>query len=122
MTAPHETAYPRLKPDPNARELELHYTPSAEDMAFVHGLSKQSTIRLAVVMLHLQTLPRRGQFEPLSDIPERIVRHVADAMGHRRTFTSKDLDDYDASRMKREHSAQVRSHLNVRTLGESGRR
>ncbi len=73
-------------------------------------------------MLHLKTLPRRGQFGALSEIPERIVRHVADAMGYRRTFTSKDLDDYDVSRMKREHIAQVRSYLNVRPLGELGRR
>ncbi|WP_458068476.1 Tn3 family transposase [Rhodanobacter sp. BL-MT-08] len=121
MTAPHETAYPRLKPDPSARELELHYTPSADDLTFIQGLSKQPTIRLAV-MLHLKTLPRRGQFGALSEIPERITRHVADAMGYRRTFTTRDLDDYDASRMKREHIAQVRSYLNVRPLGEPGRR
>lgn len=121
MTAPHETAYPRLTPDPSARELELHYTPSADELAFVHDLSKQPNIRLAV-MLHLKTLPRRGQFGALSEIPERIVRHVADAMGYRRKFSSKDLDAYDASRMKRQHIAQVRGYLNVRPLGEPGRR
>lgn len=121
MTAPHETAYPRLTPDPSARELELHYTPSADELAFMHDLSKQPNIRLAV-MLHLKTLPRRGQFGTLSEIPERIVRHVADAMGYRRKFSSKDLDAYDASRMKREHIAQVRGYLNVRPLGEPGRR
>ena len=121
MTAPHDTVYPRLKPDPSARELELHYTPSVDELAFVQGLSSQPSIRLAV-MLHLKTLPRRGQFGALREIPERIVRHVADAMGYRRTFTSKDLDDYDASRRKRDHMAQVRSFLNVRPLGEPGRR
>ncbi len=121
MTAPHETAYPRLKPDPSARELELHYTPSTEERAFVQGLSSQPSIRLAV-MLHLKTLPHRGQFGALREIPERIVRHVADAMGYRRAFTLKDLDDYDASRRKRDHLAQVRSYLNVRPLGEPGRR
>ena len=121
MTAPHETAYPRLTPDPSARELELHYTPSADELAFVHDLSKQPNIRLAV-MLHLKTLPRRGQFGALSEIPERIVRHVADAMGYRRKFSSKDLEAYDASRMKREHIARVRDYLNVRPLGETGRR
>ncbi len=109
MTARHETAYPRLKPDPSVRELELHYTPSAEELAFVHGLSSQPSIRLAV-MLHLKTLPHRGQFGALRDIPERIVRHVADAMGYRRAFTLKDLDDYDASRRKRDHIVQVRSY------------
>jgi TnpA family transposase len=121
MTAPHETAYPRIKQDPTARELELHYTPSAEELAFVHGVSKQPNIRLAI-MLHLKTLPQRGQFGTLSEIPERIIRHVADAMGYRRAFTSEDLDTYDASRMKREHIAQVRSYLNVRPLADSGRR
>lgn len=121
MTARHETAYPRLKPDPSVRELELHYTPSAEEREFVHGLSSQPSIRLAV-MLHLKTLPHRGQFGALRDIPERIVRHVADAMGYRRAFMLKDLDDYDASRRKRDHIVQVRSYLNVRSLGEPGRR
>lgn len=56
MTAPHETAYPRLKTDLSARELEEHYTPSIDELSFVHALSKQPAIRLAV-MLHLKTLP-----------------------------------------------------------------
>ena len=58
MTAPHETAYPRLKQDPTARELEQHYTPSADELSFVQALSKQPAIRLAV-MLHLR--PSRAE-------------------------------------------------------------
>lgn len=120
MTAPHETAYPRLKQDPTARELDLHFTPSADDLAFVQALSKQPAIRVAV-MLHLKTLPHRGGFGALRDIPERIVRHVAEAVSYRRAFTVSDLEAYDASRMKREHVAKIRHYLNVRPLGESGR-
>lgn len=121
MTALHETAYPRLKQDLSARELEQFYTPSAEELAFVHSVSPQPTSRV-VVMLHLKTFPRRGRFGALNEIPERVVRHVADAMGYRRQITAKDLDVYDASRRKRDHIAQIRSYLNVRPLGESGRR
>jgi TnpA family transposase len=121
VTAPHETAYPRLTPDPSARELELHYTPSAEDRTFVDGLGKQPQMRLAA-MLHLKTLPRRGQFGALSDIPERIVRYIADSLGYRRRFTVKARNAYDALRTKDRHIAEIRRYLNVRPLGDTGRR
>ena len=42
MATLHETAYPRLKPDPTAKELEEIYTPTAAEIAFAKQLTTRS--------------------------------------------------------------------------------
>jgi TnpA family transposase len=121
MTAIKDTAYPRFKPDPNAKDLEEAYTPTVEETAFVASIAEQPRIRLAV-MLHLKAYQKMGRFVTLDEVPERVVRHVADVMGYRRVFSLDDLAAYDASRRKREHTKALRDYLGVRPLGEPGRR
>lgn len=40
MATLHETAYPRLKPDPTAKELAEIYTPTDAEIAFVRSITK----------------------------------------------------------------------------------
>lgn len=39
MTTLHETAYPRLKPDPTAKELQEIYTPTEEERVCVAAIA-----------------------------------------------------------------------------------
>ena len=66
MATLHETAYPRLKPDPTAKELAEIYTPTETEMAFVRGITKQPTTQLAVI-IHLKLFQRLAYFTLLAD-------------------------------------------------------
>lgn len=119
MTTLHETAYPRLKPDPTAKELQEIYTPTEAERLCVAAIATGPATRLAL-LLHLKLFQRLGYFTPLAKVPERIVQHVAHAAGMRRVPTAR-LATYDASGSQRRHLAQLRTFLNVRPLDAHGR-
>ncbi|MCX5511801.1 DUF4158 domain-containing protein, partial [Pseudomonas sp. BJa3] len=79
----HETAYPRLKPDPTAKELDEIYTPSGGEVRLARSMATQPTTQLAV-LIHLKMFQRLGYFVILADVPERIRQHIAQAAGLRR--------------------------------------
>lgn len=68
MATLHETAYPRLKPDPTAKELEEIYTPTAAEIAFAKQLTTQPGPQLAV-LIHLKLFQRLGYFTVLAGRP-----------------------------------------------------
>ena len=119
MTTLHETAYPRLKSDPTAKELQEIYTPTEAELQCVRAITTGPATRLAL-LLHLKLFQRLGYFITLGDVPERIVQHVAHAVGMRRVPADR-LASYDASGAKRGHLAQLRAFLKVRPLDASGR-
>lgn len=119
MTTLHETAYPRLKPDPTAKELQEIYTPTEAERLCVAAIATGSATRLAL-LLHLKLFQRLGYFTPLAEVPERIVQHIAQAVGMRRVPADR-LASYDASGSQRKHLAQLRAFLNVRPLDAGGR-
>ncbi|MFB0272428.1 hypothetical protein CFN58_10205, partial [Pseudomonas avellanae] len=57
MTTLHETAYPRLKPDPTAKELQDIYTPTAAELQCVRNIATGPATRLAL-LLHLKLFQR----------------------------------------------------------------
>ena len=119
MTTLHETAYPRLKPDPTAKELQEIYTPTEAERLCVAAIATGSATRLAL-LLHLKLFQRLGYFTPLAEVPERIVQHIAQAVGMRRVPADR-LASYDASGSQRKHLVQLRAFLNVRPLDAGGR-
>ena len=119
MTTLYETAYPRLKPDPTAKELQEVYSPTEAERTCVAGIATGPATRLAL-LLHLKLFQRLGYFTTLAEVPERIVQHVAQAVGMLRVPTDR-LARYDASGAKRGHLAQLRNFLNVRPLDDAGR-
>lgn len=78
MATLHETAYPRLKSDPTANELEEIYTPTAAEIAFAKQLTTQPGPQLAV-LIHLKLFQRLGYFTVFAEVPERIRKHTAKA-------------------------------------------
>lgn len=120
MATLHETAYPRLKPDPTAKELRDVYTPTPAELDFVVATAQRSTAQLAV-LIHLKLFQRLGYFVVLADVPERITQHIAQASGYRRHLSATLLSGYDLSGAKRGHIAQLRAFLQVRPLSAAGR-
>lgn len=119
MTTLHETAYPRLKPDPTVKELQDIYTPTEAELQCIRSITTGPATRLAL-LLHLKLFQRLGYFTTLAEVPERIVRHVAQAVGMHRVPADR-LASYDASGGQRKHLAQLRAFLNVRPLDAAGR-
>ena len=120
MTTQHETAYPRLKPDPTAKELDEIYTPTDDERAFARRIADAPASRLAV-LIKLKLCQRLGYFPVLSAVPDRILRHIAQAAGFRRMPDAKVLLAYDRSGGKQRHVAQLRAFLNIRPLDATGR-
>ena len=110
MATLHETAYPRLKSDPSAKELEEIYAPTAAELRFVRKITTQPTTQLAV-LIHLKLFQRLGYFVTLASVPERISQFIAQATGRRRSLSSAELKHYDSSGGKRAHMAHLRDYL-----------
>lgn len=58
MTTLHQTAYPRLKPAPTAKELQDIYTPTEAELQCVRAITTGQATRLTL-LLHLKTPDRR---------------------------------------------------------------
>ena len=73
MTTLHETAYPRLKPDPTAKELQEIYTPTEAERLCVAAIATGSATRLAL-LLHLKLF-------------QNLRRHLNQGTQHRPNLT-----------------------------------
>lgn len=120
MASLHESAYPRLKPDPTAKELQEIYTPNAEEFAFAADMVRRPIARLAL-LIQMKLFQRLGYFTPLSDVPEQIREHIARACGFVRIPVDAEFTQYDGSGTRQLHRKALRAYFNVRSLGPDGR-
>lgn len=105
-----DTAYPRLKNSFNAGELERWYTPTSEERAFIAGIVRGQGTRLGF-LLALKTFQRLGYFVTSDQIPDAIVRHLAEI--EEEPVDCQALAQYDASRSRKTHMGLIRRHLGV---------
>src|SRR3546814_8602030 len=119
MTTLHETAYPRLKPDPTAKELQEIYTPTEAERLCVAAIATGPATRLAL-LLPLKLFQRLGYFTPLAEVPERIVQHHARPVGLRRVPTDR-LASYAASGSHPKPPRHLRPFLNFGPPAAAGR-
>lgn len=117
MTALHETAYPRLRSQLNAAQLREHYTPTADELAFVRRQTASRPARFGLLVL-LKTFQRLGYFPLLSALPERLVAHLAATLGIREVESARQR--YEASRLRWQQMACVRRYLGVRAYRDGG--
>ncbi len=76
MSSVHETAYPRFKPNLTDQELAGIYTPSLEELKFIHERVHSSVDQLSLLVL-LKTGQRLGYFIPPSEVPSDITVYIA---------------------------------------------
>ena len=82
MTQLHETAYPRLKADPSAQDLDEIYTLTPEEIAFIDKTVKRPIARSAA-FIYLKLFQRLGYFVHIRDVPSVIRQHIVAQTGYR---------------------------------------
>lgn len=120
MASLHESAYPRLKSDPTAKELHDVYSPSAEELAFAAENVRRPLARLAFI-IQMKLFQRLGYFTPLSDVPQQIREHIARTSGVIKIPNDDEFTQYDLSGTRQLHRNILRAYFKVRTLGPEGR-
>jgi hypothetical protein len=119
MPTIHETAYPRFKTTVTAKDLQEVYTPTADELAFVAHHARTPTARMGL-LVQLKTFQRLGYFPLLTDVPPRILDHLATSLGC--SSPPAVLATYDASGTRRRHRAIVRARLGVTAYGAAARK
>jgi len=115
MASIHETAYPRIKSDPSARDLVEVYTPTPEELQFAEQYTREPLPRL-VLLVHLKVFQRLGYFLPIRDTPSPILRHIAQLLGIEEL--PADLDRFDGSRTRKRQIKLIREYLGVTAIGD----
>ncbi len=117
MPSIHETAYPRFKSSITQKELDRYYSPSPAELALSLRSANGTTGRLSFLVL-LKTFQRLGYFVLISDVPERLVAHLAKVLELRKTPS---LTDYDDSGTRRRHVSAIREFLQVKAFDDEAK-
>ena len=119
MTAVQETAYPRLKAQPSARELDA-YTPIEAENAFARKIASGAVARVAI-LIQLRVFHVLGRLVPIGEVPAPIVDHIVRTTKLRKPDLPEAFAEYDASASRRAHLGRMREFLKVQVLDADGR-
>ncbi len=111
MPGASDTAYPRLKANPSAKELEEIYTPGLAEVEWAQSRSNARIPRLGLLVL-LKTFQRLGYFIMCDQVPAPIVEHIAVNTGY--SGVPDRLADCDAKAVRNRHITLVLDYLNVK--------
>ena len=82
------------------------YTPGFFELKFAVGRTRQAAPRVGL-LVPLKTFQQLGYFARVADVPDSVLRQVADATGY--DVVPQELDDYDRSTLRVRHMALVRT-------------
>lgn len=116
MASVERTAYPRFKRPPSLRELDLVYTLTAEERAFVEGAARGASRRLTLAVL-LKSFQHLGYFPPLDQVPGVIITHVRQAL----QLPTDTACSYDSRRTMYRHHQAIRDRLGVSVFDHRAR-
>jgi len=119
MPSASDTAYPLLKAEPTGKELAEVYTPTESELAFARSRTNQPLPRVGLLLL-LKTFQRLGYFVTFTQIPDPIVRHIANCAGFLDVVEL--LNTYDLSSVRDRHKLLVRDYLGVIAYGRAARK
>lgn len=119
MTAIHETAYPRLRSNLSDPELETLYTPTSEDLDFIHHSTQSRVAAFGGVVL-LKAFQRLGYFPSFDLLPPRLITHIATKVGVPSPHDTLQL--YEQQGIRKWHVPRIRDHLGVSAFSDGGRR
>jgi hypothetical protein len=110
MTAIHETAYPRIKPNLSQKELNELFTPTVEELDLLNEKTRQTfpVSRLGFMLL-LKYYQYLGRPVKTLKIEPTIKKHVAIQIG---VGTDLDLSNYNKS-VKYRHAQAIREYLKI---------
>jgi Domain of unknown function (DUF4158) len=81
MISPTDTACRLLPTSPSARELMDAYTPGLFELKFAEERTRQAAPRVGLLVL-LKTFQQLGYFVKVADVPDSVLRQVAEAAGY----------------------------------------
>ncbi len=118
MASIDRTAYPRFRGQLTDAELEVDFTLSEDEEAFVRGHARGEIGRLSIAV-SLKTRQRLGYFLALEDVPDQIRLHIAKALG----FDDQTALVDGAARPATVHRYReaIRKHLGSRPFSHGGR-
>jgi hypothetical protein len=114
-----DTAYPRLKAHPSAKDLDEIYTPNLFEVVFAEEPTRQPATRVGLLLL-LKTFQRLGYFVPYAEVPPSIVAHIARCADC--TGVPAGMAAYDASTARDRRMALVRAFVGVTAYGPAARK
>lgn len=112
MTAIHETAYPRIKPNLTHREMVRLFTLTEDEVQFIHANTKKTRhiakLGLAVILKCFQYLGRPIKPQRINPV---IISHIAKCLN---LDSLSDLSSYPST-TRRNHIDKVREYLGINT-------
>jgi TnpA family transposase len=117
MASIHETAYPRLNPNPRPADLEAIFTPTLEELDLTQRVARTEGSRLGF-LITLKVFQRLGQPACIRDVPPAITEHILRCLGF--LFIPTTLATYDASSTRTEHLKLIRAFLGIRPFNLGG--
>jgi hypothetical protein len=118
MPSISDTAYPRFKINPSAKELNELYTPTVYELAFARERARQPLQRAGLLLL-LKTFQGLGYFALCAEIPAPIIRHIFRCAGL--VEVPEQLQAYDASTTRDRHTTLIREFLGVTAYSPAAR-
>jgi TnpA family transposase len=118
MASIDRTAYPRLRSQLTDKELEADYALSEDETLFVRRHARGDVGRLSLAVL-LKTRQRLGYFVALSDVPNQIRLHVANALGL--AEHTELVDGVGRPATVHRYRDAIREHLDSRPFSHGGR-
>ena len=119
MPSASDTAYPRLKTNPSAKELGEIYAPNIFELVFAAEHARKPALQVGLLLL-LKTFQRLGYFVRYIDIPAAIISHIARSAGYQ--DVPEGLESYDASTARGRHMMLVRNFVGVTAYGYAARK
>jgi hypothetical protein len=117
MVGISETAYPRMKSHPTARELDLIYTPNVEELALAGAHTRRPAPRAGFLIL-LKTFQRLGYFPQVADVPHAICEHIVHVAGFEALPLR--LATYDDTNARTRNTSAILEFLGSASFGMGG--
>ena len=112
MTAIHETAYPRLNPNPDELELKQNFFPTNEEIELLNkNTSEKSPHSQLGFMLSLKCYQCLGYHISINTIPKPIIDYVANAINI--TLDKTKIQNYMQLQQRKRHKTIIRKFLGI---------
>lgn len=117
MPSLHETAYPRLKTNPDETDLEAAYTATLEEIELAKQVARNANTQLGFLVL-LKTFQCLGYFTVLQEVPSLVTNYLSKQLGF--LLVPPELVKYDSSGSRHRHKHLIREHLSIKPFTQGG--
>lgn len=105
-----ETIYPTLPPRVTEKVLQLNFTPTAADRAFVSQNTRNATNR-SILLVLLKVTQYLGYVPLPKDIPRGIIKYVSASADSHVVLKKRQLSEYQHSGTYRRQAKRIREYL-----------